>query len=222
MKSDAKRKAEAFLKEIGYQKTELSLLKDFIQKQGYRIVEFHIGQNDPDVEVLIQNLKLYEGIYTRRGFTYADRNYRIVFIEKTLSDAEKLLVLAHEEGHIYCGHMHSAPVIGQDVQDEYEANEFAHYILHPNLSEKTIGTVRSHKRTFLISAIIAGVALVAVVLFFLIRKEQSYYGEYYITSAGNKYHKQNCIFVKNKNNVRRLTKEEFENGDYTPCEICLP
>ena len=43
-----------------------------------------------------------------------------------------------------------------------------------------------------------------------------------LTSTGNKYHEEECIFVKDKTNTRRLTIEEFESGDYEPCDICLP
>lgn len=49
-----------------------------------------------------------------------------------------------------------------------------------------------------------------------------YYGELYITSTGNKYHEKDCIFVKHKDNVERLKIEQFENGEYEPCDICLP
>ncbi len=53
-------------------------------------------------------------------------------------------------------------------------------------------------------------------------QQKNYYGEYYITDTGHKYHRADCIFVKNKENVRRLTEEEFFSGDYEPCEMCLP
>ena len=53
-------------------------------------------------------------------------------------------------------------------------------------------------------------------------KEKHYYGTYYITESGNKYHERNCIFVKDKTNIRRMTVEEFESGEYEPCAICLP
>ena len=39
---------------------------------------------------------------------------------------------------------------------------------------------------------------------------------------GNKYHEKDCIFVKDKTNVHRMTEEEFESGEYEPCRICLP
>lgn len=54
------------------------------------------------------------------------------------------------------------------------------------------------------------------------QKEKKYYGEYYITESGQKYHEEGCIFVKYKDNVHRMTTDEYESGDYEPCQICLP
>ena len=44
----------------------------------------------------------------------------------------------------------------------------------------------------------------------------------YVTSTGECYHKKECIFIKNKTNTRKLAKEEFEKGTYSPCDMCLP
>ena len=53
-------------------------------------------------------------------------------------------------------------------------------------------------------------------------RQRSYYGEYYITNSGHKYREAECIFVKDKSNVERLTKEDYYSGEYEPCQICLP
>ncbi len=55
-----------------------------------------------------------------------------------------------------------------------------------------------------------------------IHDEKTYYGEYYVTETGSKYHEKNCMFVKDKNSVCRLIEEEFQSGDYEPCKTCLP
>lgn len=51
---------------------------------------------------------------------------------------------------------------------------------------------------------------------------KKYYGEYYITSTGNKYHDKDCGYVKGKDNIERLTVEQYESGEYEPCGKCLP
>jgi hypothetical protein len=51
--------------------------------------------------------------------------------------------------------------------------------------------------------------------------EKTYYGEYYVTENGEKYHDEDCIYIKDKSNVHRLTIEEYESGEFEPCQICL-
>ena len=53
-------------------------------------------------------------------------------------------------------------------------------------------------------------------------QSKSYYGDYYITKSGEKYHKEGCIFVKDKKNIERLTEEKYYSGEYEACQICLP
>ena len=51
-------------------------------------------------------------------------------MNESLTDQEKILVMAHEEGHYYCGHKSGNKAIS--AVEEYEANEFAHYLLYVN------------------------------------------------------------------------------------------
>lgn len=195
---------------------------DALQKQGYTVIYFNTIFNDENITQIIENLKLEETITSHKGFTYSNSKYRLVFVNEDLTEEERLMVLAHEEGHIFCEHTTCQPIIGQDVKQEHEASEFAHYLLHPDKSDKTKSWIVRHKK--LVISVCACVLLVSVgiTVFSIVSKEQSYYGEYYITATGNKYHEKDCIFVKNKDNVRRLTKEAFKSGDYEPCDMCLP
>lgn len=222
MNNYIKAKSKAFLKEYKLNKITLHDLKQVVVSQGYIIVEFNHVINDDDVATLIDALGLDDLIRKSKGFTYADRQRRLVFLHEDLSDNEKLLVLAHEEGHIYCGHIASVPVIGRDVIEEHEANEFAHYILKPSSFRKAASFVKTHKKILSVIAVILVVSLLSLLIVATVNKERSYFGEYYLTSTGNKYHEEECIFVKDKTNVRRMTVEEFETGDYEPCGICLP
>ena len=45
----------------------------------------------------------------------------------------KLYALAHELGHIFCNHFSTNSQSVSSVKEEREANEFAHYMLHPDL-----------------------------------------------------------------------------------------
>lgn len=219
---EIKLKARKFIKEFDVHELNYGTLKSAIERQGYTLVEYNHIFNDEDVSRLIEALKLSNNIVRSRGFTYADQNYRIVFVHEDLSDAEKLVVLSHEAGHIYLGHMSSTPIIGRDVQEEHEANEFSHFLMNQGKLDKANLWVRRHKAaTILIVAILALLVTAGIVLS-KIHTEKSYYGEYYITESGNKYHEKDCIFVKDKTNTHRMTIEEFESGEYEPCGICLP
>ena len=46
--------------------------------------------------------------------------------------------------------------------------------------------------------------------------------DYYVTESGDKYHKEDCRVIQGKNNVRRITEEEFASEKYEPCKICKP
>ncbi len=219
---EVKLKVRKFIKEFGVHELNYALLKGYVERQGYTVVEYSHLSNDEIVSSLINALNLSENICNSKGFTYADQNQRIVFIHEDLSDAEKLVVLSHEAGHIYLGHMSSAPIIGRDVQEEYEANEFAHFLMNPGKWDKIIASVRRHKVATILIAICLVVIVVAGAIFSQIEKEKQYYGEYYITSTGNKYHDKDCGYVKGKDNIEQLTIEQYESGEYEPCGVCLP
>lgn len=218
--SDTRAKARSFLREYKLDRVTLPDLRRILQQQGYTIVEFNHILNDEPVDALIDALGLADAVSKSKGFTYADAHRRLVFLHEDLSEKEKLLVLAHEEGHIYCDHFSSAPVLGKDVTEEHEAGEFTHYLL--NSDGKFLSFLRKKK---LLLGCIAGGLILAIaggLVFGALHKEQRYYGTFYITASGNKYHEKECIFVKDKTNTRRMTKEDFESGDFTPCGICLP
>ena len=139
-----------------------------------------------------------------------------------LSDDEKLIVLAHELGHIVCGHMVQSNIIGSDVQEEYQANEFAHYVLKPGVSSKLQRYVWSNAKAVCAVAMIAAIIIAIMITFIVVSNEKTYYSEYYITESGQKYHKKKCIFVKDKSNVHKLTNDQIESGEYEPCRLCLP
>ena len=219
---EIKLKARKFIKEFDVNELNFGTLKNAIESQGYTLVEYNHVFNDEHVSKLIEALKLSDSIIRSRGFTYANQNYRIVFVHEDLSDAEKLVVLSHEAGHIYLGHMSSTPFIGRDVQEEHEANEFSHFLMNQGKLDKASLWVRRHKAAAILSVAILALLITAGIVLSKIQTEKSYYGEYYITESGNKYHEKDCIFVKDKTNTHRMTIEEFESDEYEPCGICRP
>ena len=131
-------------------------------------------------------------------------------------------MLSHEIGHIVCEHFSTVPIIGNDVKDEYEANEFSHYLLKQSGFRKIKNTLAVHRKVFIASVVILCLIIGSLTAYLIIRNRNVYEDNLYITSTGACYHKKECIFVKNKTNIKKLTKEEFDSGTYSPCDMCLP
>lgn len=209
------KEAKRFKKKYKIKELTSEIIISVLEEQGYTTIEFDGINESKDVSDLIDALNLKEYTSTCRGFTYQDDTHRLVFVNKGLNEEEKLIVLTHEEGHIWNKHMTRNNVFGEDVIQEHEANEFAHYLLKDTKKKKA-------------GIIIAACLLVAIVAcsgFFIAKanyNKRVYTDHYYITTDGNKYHLKNCMYIKNKTNVKRLTKKDFKLKKYKPCKACLP
>ncbi len=222
MINNIKKTAQAFIKKHKLSTVDYSVLKNVAMNLGYTIIEFNSIFNEKDIETVIQNLNLSEKTLKSRGFTYVSADYRLIFINEDLNDEEKLLVISHELGHISCGHFSTPLIIGKDVKEEHEANEFSHYLLQKSFFRKIGNFLTIHRKAFLAAIIALFLIGGSLTVFFTIQNIDIYEDNLYITSTGECYHKKDCIFVKNKTNAKKLTKEEFESGAYSPCDICLP
>lgn len=91
----SKKAAHCFMKQYRLKNITFDKLKKVIEKQGYTVIEYNIDVNKEEVNVLIYELSLFDYVRNSKGFTYADNNYRLVFVNEDLSEYEKLVVLAH-------------------------------------------------------------------------------------------------------------------------------
>lgn len=222
MSKNIKRAVKIFKKKYMPHEISEKAICEALRKQGYTVIYFNAILNDSDTAQIISNLNLEEYISTNKGFTFANDKFRLVFINEALTEEERLMVLAHEMGHICFEHTQSQPILGQDVKQEHEANEFAHYLLHPNKTTKTKAWVANHKKILISACVGLIVIAIGMAVMLTVSREKTFYGEYYITTTGSKYHKKDCSYVKNKTDARRMTKEEFDSGKYEPCKTCLP
>lgn len=126
-------------------------------------------------------------------------------------------MLAHEEGHIWNSHFNSNSILGNDVHQEYQANEFSHYLL----DDKT-GKKKRIKMGVIISVLVLTIGLGAGYYFKNQHDERVYIDNLYRTATGSKYHVRDCMYIKDKTDVQRLTREEFDSGEYDPCNACKP
>lgn len=207
---EIKRKVRRFRREYNIRTCTLPALTQAFEKQGFTIIWFNPVLNDKDVETVVHALGLEERIARSNGFIYIDRNYRLLFVNESLTDQEKILVMAHEEGHYYCGHKSGNKAIS--VVEEYEANEFAHYLLYVN-------PLSRHKKYIAVGAVAAVLAVGGFKGAQEYHDRQLYEGEFYVTAHGAKYHRESCVTIQG-HEIRRLTKEDV--GKYEPCSVCQP
>lgn len=211
-----KKSVKTFKKKYKLKNITSKNLSEVLNKQGFTLVEYNGADDNEDVKTLISVLNLKEFISNARCFTYQDDKYRLVFLNENLNEDEKIIVLAHEEGHIWHKHLNSASVFGEDILQEYQANEFCHFLLESRAEGRSIiKTIMS----VLISALVTGVLVVASLSW---HNREAETQVYYKTVKGIKYHLSGCIYVKDKEGVVELTKEEYESGKYQPCSVCMP
>lgn len=194
-----------------------AVLWETLAAQGYTVVEFSNIQNSEEVTTLVTALHLEDMISTSKCFTFQNDNYRIVFLHDDLNDEERTIVLAHEEGHIWNRHLSQNSVLGEDVVQEFEANEFAHYLLKDKNGQK--------KRVICIAACCGAIAALCVIIGgFMIcsGRNTAEATQYYRTATGGKYHIEDCMYIKGKSNILPLTQEEINSGAYAPCSACIP
>ena len=122
---DIKKSVKEFKRQYSIDVINSARLSEVIREQGYTIVEFNGIDDTDDVRCLIDVLQLQDQISHSKCFTYQDDKHRIVFIHEDLNEEERVVVLAHEEGHIWNKHLAHNSIFGEDIIQEYEANEFA-------------------------------------------------------------------------------------------------
>ena len=221
-------KAQSFLHEYDLSCLTLEKLMTIIESQGYKIIRYNTFEEVVSTETLLNELDLKQYSLMNAAFTYRDGSVKIVFLDDTLLEHDKLYALAHEEGHIYCGHMDRYTCSSTGVDDEHEANEFAHYVMNPPTIYKWGFFFKSHFKQIIIAFCIMALLIATPYVIRCIQtaklnaaKDYVKTLEYYVTESGNKYHVKNCKYVKDKEHIRKITEEEFQSGLFAPCKDCI-
>ena len=221
-REQTKAMVQAFRRQYSIRTVTCSGLRSALEQMGYTVATFLPAGNTSAVDTVIRTLGLQEAVRTAKAFTYADQNYRIVFVRKDLTEKEQLVLLAHETGHIVLGHMNCGVVLGRDVTEEFEANEFSHYLLHEGPWTRFRASFQRHRKRYIACAAVLLLLMIGAAAARTIYLRQVYYGNYYVTDNGTRYHKKSCIKLRKSTNVHRLTIAEYESGKYEPCQVCLP
>lgn len=222
MDNAAKKKAKKLLIQFGISKLTLDSMLYVIESQGYEVIEYSQSDTGSSAWMVINNLNLCQYANSGKAFAYQKGRTKLIFVCEDLSADEKLYALAHEEGHILCGHLIAGVCDGNLVEQEYQANEVAHYLINPPFYIKVWIKLLEQKKLAVTIISVIGVLAVVLIIAMTVHRNSSYYGHYYITKNGSKYHEEDCIIIKDKSNTRRLTEEDFASGEYEPCQVCLP
>ena len=215
----AKETAYALLSEYGITSINLKTVIYITENKGIELFEYG-SDNYAGVENLLRELKLENAAAASHGFAFSDGMNDIIFVRETLTEEEKVLVIAHELGHILLGHLKGAASMYVGAREEYEANEFVHYIM--NVAPLFRLKIRIHEKRRAVLGIAAAVMIVAAgicTVAGIIKYDSA--ADYYITETGEKYHQADCVTIRGKK-VHKMTEEERESGKYTPCAVCLP
>ena len=215
----AKETAYALLSEYGITSINLKTVIYITENKGIELFEYG-SDNYAGVENLLRELKLENAAAASHGFAFSDGMNDIIFVRETLTEEEKVLVIAHELGHILLGHLKGAASMYVGAREEYEANEFVHYIM--NVDPLFRLKIRIHEKRRAVLGIAAAVMIVAAgicTVAGIIKYDSA--ADYYITETGEKYHQADCVTIRGKK-VHKMTEEERESGKYTPCAVCLP
>ena len=240
--SDIKRKARRFLRKIGG-KAEFEAVSEYLQKIGYEV--YFIGTSRADT--ILATLGIGgDAIATKKAFTVCV-GAKIIFIDKSLSENDKLLALLHEAGHIVLGHLDpTRQVIRNEGDIEAEAQTFANLVVS--------GEIETRKRygTVITAVAVLCLAAVAVTAAIMVRHYKTLptdaedaaetvqiasadaetvaetpedaSGEaesdtVYITPTGKAYHTADCRYVQKSG--FEISRKEAEKH-YKPCSYCHP
>jgi len=218
---------------ILYQNRLFSLTNyDDLQRiiEGYQfvIIEYKKHANTKSVSALIKTLGIEHLIQQRDAFIYAKSNLKFLFINSEISDRDKCSLLRHELGHICDPDFHDSN--HSKIKKEEFANEFSCYIKNPGPAFRFYLLVM--KKWKWLTGIVLLCAFVFSLFFLLpartakpattetITHENAAH-RYYVTPAGKKYHKRNCMIVKYRSNVTEYTLDEAKSFGYKPCLICI-
>lgn len=220
--SDAKSKSKALLIKYGISELTLENMIYVIENQGFEILEYSQYLCDDSVWAVIERLNLVVYAQSGKAFAYQHGKAKLLFICNEMTADEKLYALAHEEGHILCGHLSNGVCEGSLIEQEHLANEVAHYLLNPPLHIKFWIKILERKKYVIAIISVIGILAIALIIVTTIQQIASYYGNCYVTENGTKYHEEDCMIIKDKTNIRRLTEEDYKSGEYEPCQVCLP
>lgn len=230
--------ADTFKSQIGA--ITVDNLESYLQNKNWLVVWLVPEEKNKYLE----RLQLEDYAKWRDSFLYDSKDLKIVFVRDELKPEDKLLCLLHELGHIELGHKGEATP-GQERQ----AAVFAEYCLKNEKPNRKKALVYACSAVFLLllvasfflsgddravpvslpdptpttPAVTAVPASPSPVI-----TENPYIGDseqtdiVIITSTGEKYHRPDCQYVRDRDKTSEVTIAQAEELGKEPCLVCRP
>ena len=197
-----------------------------IEKHGFILIQFKKYNNMKEVVECIEKLHLAERIQQKDAFIYLSNNLKLVFINSDLSDEDKYILLCHELGHILDPSLQNSNFSYFKIQNEEFANEFSYHLQNPSIwirLKLSIFYKPLFVTSFIICILIIGsIGVTTVASNLSVSNSINCVEKCYVTSNGKKYHREFCIVVKNRTNIKAYkTSNDAKNEGYTPCLLCI-
>lgn len=182
---------------------------EYLQSEGYAIIYY----SSPECQALTEEYEMVNYIRSVNAFTYCCDSVKLVFINDKIPLNEMLCSILHESAHIFLGHMTTNPYATDERRNEMEAEAFACAVL-------------TYKKSFIPYLTVILVFLLSFAALFCVLsnpapKTNTEDAELvYITPTGRRYHRESCIYIKNKD-CTAITKTQAQKS-LSPCSVCNP
>ena len=205
------KKARRVRHEIG--DITLKNVERYIRTKGWDILYYGNGGSSDKYLLSLGLLELSE---TVDSLTCRDRMKTTIFIKDSFTHKQKLFLALHEIGHLVLGHN-----IGQlSFNEEREADHFADICLKHAIPKS--------------AWIVSIVSVIMCIVFFTVISThdatprdtgvsvENKTDTVYVTSEGDKFHRNDCYYVENRSNVVELSRENAVKMGKEPCKVCKP
>lgn len=164
-------------------------------------------------------LGLEEYADSHQAFTVSHGKRKIVFINIKAQD--KLCSLLHETAHILLGHLKEDERISNKREQELQAEAFTYFVLN----------YKKPKVLPIIVSCLCGIMLVLLGIYTVpngtavdvasdVSPIDIIESNVYVTPMGEKYHRKDCFYIRDKD-CMELTVQEAEKN-YDACLVCNP
>lgn len=227
--------AKRFKREIG--KITVDTLTLYLAKRGWVVMWYTLGVPNK----MIEHLHLTDYAMEELAFKYEIQAQKLVFVREDLEESTKIYCILHEIGHILLEHKSESI----DFMAEREANLFAELSLAPGHRGWNRAVVICCAAAIVIACGCAAVFTLTKPQERIVEptpsvvitsgsetptpapdsvptSEPEDLSETVIfTTGGEKYHKPNCVYVRNKTNVIKGTVEDALVLGKEPCSVCF-